>query len=232
MRLTWTDQLYESGVDRGVFYPPNADAETWDGLVSVAENTPELRTRMVYIEGVKCVNQRSEDSFSATIQAYSYPPALDNKRLVFGFSYRVMTEGSYKIHLVYNALAKISGMVYEFEKYNPFSISITTTPVAILESKPSAHLVIDAKVATPAALAAFEGMIYGDETQSAHLPTPDDVIAIFDADPLIKVIDNGDGTFTVDGPDNLVDMLDLTEFEVVSPTAVYIDSDTYTVRSF
>lgn len=231
-RLIWGNRDYDHGVDRGVFFPSNGAAESWSGLVSVEENTPELRTRVVYIEGVKSVNQRSEDSYSATIQAYTYPPALENKRLVFGFSYRVLTEEGYKIHLVYNARAHISGHTYQMDQYDPFSIDITTTPAAIFEEKPTAHLIVDAAVATPAALAAFESVLYGDETRQSHLPLPEEVVAIFETDPLIKVIDNGDGTFTVDGPDDLVHMLDDTEFEVISPKAVYLDSASYTIRSY
>lgn len=230
-RLTWDSRDYEVGVDQGVFFDPDG-AEPWSGLVSFEENTPEIRSRTVYIEGVKSVNQRAEDSFSGTIRAFTYPPALDNKRLVFGFSYRVRTEKSYKIHLVYNARAHISGYSYQMDQYDPFSIEISTTPIPIFESKATAHIVIDVSIATPAALAHFEAFIYGDETRSARLPSPDEVMAIFEADPLIKVIDNGDGTFTVDGPDELVHMLDGTEFEIFSPVAAYINGESYTIRSF
>jgi hypothetical protein len=231
MKLTWDSREYEAGVDRGVFFGPDG-AEAWNGLVSISENTPELRSRVVYIEGVKAVNQRSEDSFAGTIEAFTYPPALENKRLVFGFSYRVNTADSYKIHLVYNCLAHFSAHTYQMDQNDPFSIDFTTVPIAIFESKASAHLVIDASLASPAAMANLEAYIYGSDALTASLPTPDQVVAIFEADPLIKVIDNGDGTFTVDGPDELVHMLDATEFEVISPVAVYLDGETYTIRSF
>lgn len=230
-RLTWDTREYENGVDRGVFFGPHG-AEAWSGLVSVAENTPDIRTRVVYRDGVKTVNQRAEDSFSGTIEAYTYPPALENKRLVFGFSYRVPTEDSYKIHLVYNCLAHFSAHAYQMEQYDPFSIEFTTTPAAITDSKPSAHLIVDAKAAAPAALARFEEMLYGSSVFEPALPSPDDVLSIFEDNAIVKVIDNGDGTFTIDGPDELVHMLDDTEFEASYPAAVYIDTDSYTVKSF
>lgn len=232
MKLIWDSGAHEAGVDQGVVYLPDGTSEAWNGLVSVEDNTPELRSRVVYIEGVKSVNQRSEDSWSGTVQAFTYPPALDNKRLVFGFSYRTQTADSYKIHLVYNCLAHFSAHTYEMDQNDPFAINITTVPIGIFEAKASAHLIVDPSVATPAALANFEAYIYGDESAAARLPSPDQVMAIFEADPLIKVIDNGDGTFTVDGPDELVHMLDDTEFEVISPVAVYLDGESYTIRSF
>lgn len=230
-RLTWETREYENGVDQGVFFGPDG-AEAWNGLVSVAENTPDIRTRVVYIDGTKTVNQRAEDSFSGTIEAYTYPPALENKRLVFGLSYRVKTADSYKIHLVYNCVAHFSAHTYQMEQYDPFSIDFTTTPVSIFDSKPSAHLVVDAKAAAPDALARFEELLYGSAELNPTFPLPDDVLTIFDDNALVKVIDNGDGTFTIDGPDDLVDMLDATEFEAYSPVAVYVDTDTYTIRSF
>lgn len=234
-RLSWASGAYFSGVDRGVFFGPTG-AEAWNGLVSVVENTPDLRTRVIYRDGRRTVNQRAEDSFSATVSCFTYPEALESRR-PFGLSYRVTTAKGYQIHLVYNALAQFSSRTYTQNDTTPFSVDISTRPMAIpseapLQMGPSAHLIVDAAAATPAAIANLESVLYGADTHSARLPLPEEVIAIFDADPSLKIIDNGDGTFTVDGPDELVYALDLTEFSVSNPTVVYVNSESYTMRSF
>jgi hypothetical protein len=48
---------------------------------------------------------------------------------------------------------------------------------------------------------------------------------------LLDVVDNGDGTWTVTGPDSVVKMTSATEFEVTSSAATYINAKTYTISS-
>jgi len=47
----------------------------------------------------------------------------------------------------------------------------------------------------------------------------------------MTVTDNGDGTFTVEAPYDVIRMLDSETFEITSNNAVFIDDDTYTLSS-
>ena len=120
-------------------------------------------------------------------------------RKAFGFSYRTLigndTEGrdyGYKIHLVYDALAapseKERGTVNDSPEAATFSWECSTTPVAVTAInpktgkpyKPTAHLVINSTKLDSKKLAQLETMLYGgtEEGSVAHLPTPDEVIAL------------------------------------------------------
>ena len=234
-KLNWElNRDYEVGVDRGVFYPANGDAQSWTGLVSVSENPVEISERVRYIDGRKIANHRREDSFSATISAFSYPSSfLTNPRIPFGMSYRVETAKSYKIHLIYNVLAHISSRNHAQEQVEPINFNISTRPNAIPEAGPSAHLIVDAGVAYPDTLTQFENILYGvDAAANARLPTPQEVFDLFELNAIFKVIDNGDGTFTLEAPDEYLEMTTATLFEADWPRAVYLDEDTYRIRSW
>jgi len=238
-RLSWDDQdrQYESGVDRGVFYPPTGPGEVWNGLISVTETPTELSSQTRYQDGVKVQNRRNSDSFSATIEAFTYPESFYTSiltnlhRSAFGFSYRVKTADTYKIHVVYNATANPTSKNYEQSELTPYSWFVTTKPTAVTDAMPSAHLVVDGTQAHAWAVSAFEDILYGNDVAAARLPSPVEAIDIFEEQSILRVISYPDGTFTVTGPDEAITMLDPTTFEITWPTAIYIDAESYKISS-
>lgn len=204
--------------------------EAWTGLTSVKETPDDSGAQTRYVDGIKTQNRRRTSDFSGTIEAYSYPPSFDKSK-PFGLSYRVQTKDHYKIHLVYNVLASPSSMSYRYEQADTFSWNFTTRALVIPDARLSAHLVIDGSIAYSWALAQLEDLLYGNDNQEARLPSPAEVIDLFEANSIVRVIDNGDGTFTVSGPDSIVKMVDDTSFQISWPSAVYIDEVTYTITS-
>lgn len=236
-RLIWSDKDYESGLDRGVFFPKSGFGEVWNGLISVDETTPTLRDQTRYRDGIKTVNKRSADSFSATVQAFTYPQSFPEHELItkrrhpFGFSYRTKTESGYRTHLVYNAIAKLSNGNRTQSSVAPFTFDITTRPEPIPGAKPSAHLVVDTDKAYSWAVADFEDVLYGSDTNFSRLPTPQEVFDIFEINSILRIIDNGDGTWTAVGPDSAIQMTDSTTFEITWPSAIMLDNISYTISS-
>lgn len=229
-RLEWNGNGYSTGVDRGVYFPQVGPPEAWTGLISVQESPSDLNTRIVYQDGVKILNRRREDSFSATIEAYTYPESL-SARTEFGFSYRVNTDTGYRTHLVYRAKAKPSQRSYKFDETSTFSFDISTTPVPIPGVNPSAHLIIDTDFTYSGVVTAFEDILYGTQDEDPRLPSPEEIFDLFEVNSELRVTDNGDGTFTVDGPDSAIQMLDDTTFQITWPSAIFIDAESYTIRS-
>jgi hypothetical protein len=235
-RLTWADRFFEVGVDHGVFYPPNGPGEAWNGLVSVQEIPPNADNKVRFLDGIKSERSAKEE-FAGVIQAYTYPESFHSILLTrrrhhtFGMSYRTKTAAGYKIHLVYNVLITPTNVVYLQDEGDPFNWGFTTKPVLVPGVKPSAHIVIDTAKTYAWTLAELENIIYGSEEGNARLPLPDEVFDIFERNSILKVIDNGDGTFTVDGPESAIQMLDATTFQITWPSAVYIDEETYTISS-
>jgi hypothetical protein len=231
-RLQWIAEDYELGISHGVFYPKNSPGEVWNGLSSVEELPETLSSRSTYLDGVKLGNLFREGPFSAKISAYSAPPSFSSgiaqhRQQNFGFSYEVED----KIHIVYNAVVGPSAMIYQFRNINLFNWTIYATPIALPEGGSSAHLIVDRTIAYPSTIAVLEDILYGSDTSDPHLPTPIEIFEIFEENSILRVIDNGDGTFTVTGPDEVIQMLDPITFEITYPTATYLDADTYTIHS-
>lgn len=222
-RLIWDKKDYDVGLDRGVLYPDGGLGVVWNGLSSVQE-TPSSEEKTRYIDGVKTYRNRGRESFSGTIEAFTFPNPFPKR---FGMSYRVKD----KIHILYNVLVSPTGHDYRQLEIDPFSWSFSTKPVPIPGARISSHLIVDGSKAYSWTLSALEDILYGSESTSARLPLPDEVLNIFDINSILKVTDNGDGSFTVEGPDDVIVMLDSTTFQITWPSAVFIDEDSYTISS-
>ena len=74
-------------------------------------------------------------------------------------------------------------------------------------------------------------MIYESSETSARLPEPQEIFDLFEDASILKITDHGDGSWTAEGPDEAIQMLDATSFEITWPSAVYLSSGTYRISS-
>lgn len=228
---------YEVGADRGVLYLPGQVGEPWVGLTEIIEAPTDVNETVIYIDGVKNRSRRNRGSFAGTIEAFTYPDSfyenvlIQERRQDFGLSYRVLNGENYKIHLIYNISISPAGISRKQFDIDPFAWDFTTTPLDIPGAKSSSHLIIDSSKAYPWTIAALEDILYGSDAMSSRLPLPLEVLSIFDDNSILKVVDNGDGSFTVTGPDEAIEMLDSTTFQITWPSAIYIDETSYTISS-
>lgn len=254
-RLIWGDvavRTIEAGVDRGVLYPVNGVGVAWNGLVAVKESPSTLTESIRYFDGEKYRNRSHADSFAGTIEALTYPDEFavydgysdsrvsNQRRKTFGLSYRTRILGAdgdlgYKLHLVYNALVQPSGRAYSSlaTSTDPenFAWDFTTTPMRLSGLRPTAHVVIDSTVTHAWTMTAIEDLLYGTGVANPRLPTPEELIELFESGTILRIIDHGDGTWTATGPDEAIQMLDATTFQISWPTAVYIDEVTFQISS-
>jgi len=208
----------------------------WDGLVSVSEvaDGDELGR---YIDGVKTYQSYKSSEFAGVIEAFSYPDAFYTDILTqarsesFGVSYRVQNADEYSIHLIYNVKIPRGEISYNQSEVEPFRWGFTTMPVFVPDAKKSAHLIIRVDAAYSWTVQALENVLYGTQAADARLPTPEEVFEIFEENSILRIIDNGDGTWTASGPDDVVKLLDPTTFEIDWPSAVFISSEAFTVHS-
>lgn len=214
-KLVWDqvgDRYYETGVDHGVLYTPDASGVyatgvAWNGLTSVSETPSGAESTAQYADNIKYLNLISAEEFGATIEAFTYPeewaefdgqaiPSAgvfvgQQSRKMFGLSYRTVVgndvdgnDYGYKLHLVYGCVASPSEKAYNTINDSPeaitFSWEISTTPVPVTDYKPTSLIVVDSGIVDPTMLTTLETALYGDPTVGvAHLPTPDEVIAMF-----------------------------------------------------
>lgn len=244
MRITWDDpeqRFYDSGVSQGVLYTENAPGVSWNGLISVTEAQGQTQDPR-YFDGIRYLTRNLSSGFSGVISAFTYPDELEpcigatgmltgQPRQPFSFSFRTNRE----LHIVYNALAIPPKSDYKTMDDSPdpvvFEWPFTTMPVKIPGGKPSAHLLIMVDDAPPAAIAELEDLIYGDDVNDPSLPEVDDIYDIIEAHTTFTITDNGDGTFTADGPDDMVSMTGADTFQLTSDSVYLLSGDRYQASS-
>jgi hypothetical protein len=187
----------------GVYAPGVA----WNGLVTVTETPSGAESNKQYADNIVYLNLISAEEFGATIEAFTYPdewaqcdgsavptPGVivgQQGRKVFGMCYRTRfgndlegVEHGYKLHLLWGCQASPSEKAYGTINDSPeaitFSWEVSTTPVAMSgDYKPTSLIVVDSTKVDEADLTALEALLYGGAAP-AKLPTPDEVLAIFE----------------------------------------------------
>lgn len=177
-RLVWdadSKRLYETGVRNGVLYTRDEDGTypkgvAWNGLTGVTESPGGAEATDLYADDIKYLSLRSAETFSATVEAYTYPPEFEEcdgsaslvdgvtigqqARKSFGLSYRTVIgndvkgdDYGYKLHLIYGCTASPSEKGYQTINDSPeaitFSWEMDTVPVNVEGFKPTATLIID-----------------------------------------------------------------------------------------
>ena len=262
-QLTWSEpesRQYETGIDRGVLYPPSSAGVPWNGLVSVNEAPIGGEANPFYLDGVKYLNRPGLEEFGATLEAFTYPrefeacdgtlelvdglSAMHQRRRPFGLTYRTRignvanAKAGYKIHLIYNAMAEPTEnnmqTTGETIELTTFSWNLTAVPEIFTGAKPTAHLIVDTTQTEPGTVATLEGILYGTDTSVAQLPDPDTLVEIFvNGLPAgaFTVTDNGDDTFTVSGSESEVQTPIGGQFVLSSDNVTDNGDGTYTAFS-
>lgn len=180
----------------------------WNGLTAVTLSPSGAEANPFYADNVKWLNIMSAEEMGATIEAYMYPDEFaecngqkelmpgvkigQQPRKAFGFSYRnllgndvVGNEYGYKLHLLYGCLAAPSEVAHNTVNDSPepatMSWEITTTPVAVDDFKPTAHIEIDSTTLDAEKLTALENVLYGTGEEDARLPLPNELATILGA---------------------------------------------------
>jgi len=154
-KLLWDqvgERTYETGVDQGVLYIPNAgvydNGYAWNGLTTVTESPSGAEAKPLYADNIKYLNLISAEEFGATIEAFTYPSQFSQcdgtqqpqpgvsvgqqSRKSFGLSYRTKlgndvsaTDYGYKLHLIYGAIAAPSERAYATVNDSPEALAFS-----------------------------------------------------------------------------------------------------------
>lgn len=244
MRVVWDTghRRYSQGVQNGILYPDNGVGVAWNGLISVIEAGQQTQDPR-YFDGLRYLTRTLPGPFAGTISAFTYPDELEpyigykdfftaQPGRLFGCSYRTNEE----VHIVYNILLSPSNRDYATisGQIEPVSLEwgFTTLPVKIPGGKPSAHLVILIDEVPESVLESLEAALYGNDENDPYLPSVTDIIAMNEFTATMTITDNGNGTWTADGPDDYVTVLGGGKFTITSPSLLNIDADTYTVSTY
>lgn len=203
--LVWHEvgkRFYETGADRGVFYPKFGDGVAWSGLVSVEEPIVGGEQSPFYYDGVKYLDVIAGEDFQAVLSAYSAPSefgvcdgtktlaaglyATQQPRKTFDLSYRTLlgndSQGSrhgYKLHLVWNCTAspspRSSKTLSDAVEPELRVWTLDTVPPQSATFKPTAHLILDSTEAYAPGLVAIEERLYGTDEIEPYLPSQGEI---------------------------------------------------------
>ncbi len=154
--LTWDqigERLYETGVDRGVLYIPDAGGVydtgfAWNGLTTITDSPTGAEVTKTYADNIAYLSLLSLEELNVTIEAYTYPDEFaecdgsatpqagvslgQQTRKRFGLAYRTRLgndlEGAdhgYKLHLLYGCLAAPSEKAYASINDSPEAITFS-----------------------------------------------------------------------------------------------------------
>jgi hypothetical protein len=258
-RIEWDligQRYFEAGVDRGVLYMSDDSGVGWNGIISVNEKIVGRDPTPIYFDGIKYADAQALGEYSATLKAYTYPDEFQEfegimyvanglfvthqPSMRFGLSYRTKVGNDieeldlgYKIHVVYNLTAVPSQKNFQSLHSDSTAIefewSITSIPQAIPGYQPTSHLIFDTRETSQEVLDVIEDVLYGNEVNDPRLPPIDWLVGLIDNWVLIRIIDNLDGTWTAEGPDNLITMLDPTLFQIQQANIKVVDPVTYLI---
>lgn len=237
--LDWASapRVWEQGVDRGVLYFED-EAHVWNGLESVDEKPSATQDASLYLDGVRLAVTEDIEDFAASVNAYTYPKILDGQSPYtrYGISYRTTKSDGYLLHIVYNAILKPPARSWDslarVITASMFQWDLQASAVIIPGARPSSHIVIDSAAAAPELVAMVEGWLYGTVDTDPYLPTPEDVVDLFEALTTLRITVNGDGTWTATGPDEILAVNPDGSFDISAPTAQFLETYLFTVSSF
>lgn len=244
-RIDWAvpgSRFFEAGVDRGVIYVGNNPGVPWVGLIGVNHSQSGGEPKPRYLDGVKIGNYASPEEFEGNIEAFTYPTefepcdgtaqvqhglrATKQRRVPFSMVYRVKVGNDskgldlgYKIHILYNLLAEPSDRNHRTlsDQTEPttFNWHVTARAELVNGLYPTAHYFIDSRDVPAELLQNIEDILYGDAFSDPSLPSPGELIFLFDSyedlvydagDPFTPVFETHDAgspstpvTSTIDG---------------------------------
>ena len=185
-----TDGSYEKGV-------------AWSGLRSVNENPDGADATDLYADNIKYGVMRSAENFKATVGAYMAPDEFDacdgcaemvegvtigqQERTPFALAYRTRVESDtskggkdYKLNIIYNATAAPSERSHETVNDSPSAMELSwdveTTPIEVEGFDPTAHITIDSRKVSAAAMKKIEEALYGTDSEESKLLLPNEIV--------------------------------------------------------
>lgn len=179
-------------------------AIAWSGLTAVNQNPSGAEATALYADNIKYLNLISAENFAATIEAYDYPDEFEEcdgsatlvsgvlagqqprKKFCFAYVTNVGSDTdaneSLKLHIIYGCTAACSARNFQTVNESPeaitFSWEVSTTPVAVTNAQPTAHLEIDAKAIGSTNWTALCHLLFGTGNTDGVILMPDAVVSV------------------------------------------------------
>ncbi len=112
-----------------------------------------------------------------------------------------------------------------------FEWDITAVPEELPGFRPTAHIILDSRDFDPWLLEDLEEKLYGNTSATATLIPMPDLVTYINEWYRVKIIDNGDGTWTaIADRDGFISIIDNEQlFTIIQINAIYIDDVTFEI---
>lgn len=229
-------QTISSGIDQVVAYPQHDLGEPMTGVVSIeVYSTSDEAT--YWVDGRQYLRSAPTSYATGTIETYNVPKFLlkeDTNQLEdveFDISYQTKTSAGRQIHLIYGA--KVHSITFERHQKDAtlFSMAFSCRKIDVPYFRPAAHFIFDLSRANPNVTLRLEEIFYGNELIVPTLPPIKELLDIFEEQSVLIIYDHGDGSWSAQGPDEVIRMVNPTTFSIDWPSASYISPDTYRIHS-
>lgn len=211
------------GVDRGFIFFESTTGIPWRGIQDIDVSEDGASIESYYVDGKKIGQRYYKGQFRASITSLDDPSVhMSDKDVVYGFSYRetylIGNVEHYRLHIVHDVTIRFIDSIRE--TINPtdpdattYAWEIDSLDTDLRDDVFGSHLILDSSQIYPWTIRDIETIMY----KEGRLPSVDEMIEIFGLMNLL-IIDHGDGTWTAVGHESMMNMIDLTEFQIVSST--------------
>lgn len=225
-----------------LYDPLTGKATPWNGLVSVDETVMVAQSEPSYYDGTTLFPEQESSIFTGVLTAFTFPDIFNQyvgmgkfttgvyvanqTKQEFNLSYKTLIgndlEGSnsdYKIHIHYGLTAsqQTISRTSQAGSITPFlfkwNLIGSLTRVNGIR-RPTGYFQIDSRTVNPDTLTEIQNMLYGTTDDDPSLPDINvlvDYLAGSDSN-IIRITDNGDGSWTADGPNSLITFIDADTF--------------------
>lgn len=246
---------YFAGIDKVALYKDD-NSYVWNGVTDITDSV-DVTVEPVFMDGILVAQNGVYGENSITVQCLTLPDILaeflgekrspskairvpDQATSAFDMVYRsrvvdgVSGTERYILNVAYNCWPYLAESLYSTLTDSPsitgYTVTITPLPIMNLGSyRPIGIFRIDSANVSPAAFASLESMFYGSLSTTPQLPQILDIktyLSTFET-----IVDNGDGTWTAQGPDWRFNVLNSTTVELDWDSVVFLDANRYTISS-
>lgn len=229
----------------------------WNGLISIDEDHNDEKSSPLYLDGNKYYDIPGFEDYASTLNVFTYPDEFlpfagffegengvyfdDQPVSSFHLCYRTKLGNDingidlgYRIHILYNLTAAPVETTFETlsDTVSPttFSWGLSSVPMKLGGYRPSSHIIIDSTLIEADLLSTLEDKLYGTELDYPELPTIEELYEDLMDYRAIIITYNGDGTWTADGPADLIEVVGDT-FTINSNRAFYRDANEFDIWS-
>lgn len=239
-RVNWglNHNPYYSGLSQGVLYFGNTGVP-WNGLIAVSSQPEGEVSTDFYYDGKRTRIEYTQGGYKGSAQVFTYPDILDSKpNDYYGLCYLVDQDDEWELHLIYDILLTPQDLTYASmtNRATPgtFNFSFEGVDTSIPYSRSASRLVISSKAVRKGYGDNMESLIkdvtdilYGTSNTNPRLPSPADLIALFGSYLQFRVIYHGDGSYTIEAPDEMLVRAADGSFVVDAPSVEFLDEHTF-----